>query len=103
RDVGALLRRDRPDLACGLCCPEYGLLTTLEGGAEGEAIVLRGTDSDGSSLRWSFNDMGADSFVWRGEISRDGGKSWRLEEDHHMRRRSGSYLSDTSFELARWR
>jgi hypothetical protein len=68
--------------------PEYGILQTLAGGAEGEGIVLRGTDSDGASLRWSFQEMTADSFVWRGESSRDGGKSWRLEEEHRMRRRS---------------
>ncbi len=67
--------------------PEYGLLMTVEGGAEGDRIVLRGADSDGSSVRWSFNDMRADSFVWLGEISGDAGKSWRLEEEHRMRRR----------------
>ena len=70
--------------------PANGLLITLQGGAEGSRIVLRGQDSDGSSLRWSFNDIQADSFVWRGEKSRDGGKSWRLEEEHQMKRRSGA-------------
>lgn len=67
--------------------PEYGVLMTLEGGAEGDRIVLRGASSDGSSVRWSFNDMRPDSFVWLGETSRDGGKSWRLEEEHRMRRK----------------
>lgn len=70
--------------------PEYGLVMTVEGGAEGDRIVLRGVDGDGASVRWSFNEMTADSFVWRGETSRDGGGSWRLEEEHRMRRRSGS-------------
>jgi len=68
--------------------PANGLLITLQGGAEGSRIVLRGQDSDGSALRWSFNDIEADSFVWRGEKSRDGGQTWRLEEEHHMRRRN---------------
>lgn len=70
--------------------PAFGVLSTLQGGAEGNRIVLTGPDSDGSSLRWSFNDIQTDSFIWRGEKSRDGGKTWRLEEEHHMKRRKGA-------------
>lgn len=70
--------------------PANGLMITLQGGAEGSRIVLKGQDGDGSSLRWSFNDIQADSFVWRGEKSRDGGKTWRLEEEHRTKRRSGA-------------
>jgi len=65
-------------------------LLILKGGAQGERILLEGQDSDGSWLRWSFNDIQADSFVWRGESSRDGGKTWRLEEEHRMKRRTGA-------------
>jgi hypothetical protein len=68
--------------------PAFDALLTLEGGAEGNRIVLRGVDGDGSLLRWSFNDIEPDAFVWRGETSRDGGKAWRLEEEHHMTRRN---------------
>ncbi len=67
--------------------PTYGAFLAVQGGVEGDRIVLRGTDEEGATLRWSFNDMQADSFVWRGEKSRDGGKTWRLEEEHRMRRR----------------
>lgn len=71
--------------------PSFGVVIMMEGGAEGEdRIVLRGKDSDRASLRWSFNDIRADSFIWRGEISRDRGKTWRLEEEHHMKRRTGA-------------
>ena len=66
--------------------PALGLLTTVEGRAEGDRIVLTGEASDGSRRRWSFNDIRAESFVWRGEKSRDG--TWRLVEEHHMTRRS---------------
>jgi hypothetical protein len=69
--------------------PEYGSLITVQGRAEGNRIVLRGVSEDGSMLRWSFNEIQADSFIWRGEKSRDGGKTWRLREEHHMRRRNG--------------
>ena len=69
--------------------PIYGSIM-VQGGAEGEAIVLRGVDLDGASIRWSFNDIKSGSFVWRGEKSRNGGKTWRLEEEHRMRRRASS-------------
>jgi hypothetical protein len=67
--------------------PSFGAAVRMEGGAEGDRIVLRGRDEKGNLLRWSFNDIRSDSFVWRGETSYDGGKTWRLEEEHHMTRR----------------
>ncbi len=70
--------------------PAFGLITQLEGGAEGERIVLRGRDGDGALLRWSFAEIQADSFVWRGELSRDDGQTWLLEEEHRMRRRTAT-------------
>ena len=70
--------------------PAYGALVIVQGGAEGNRIVLRGVDDERSALRWSFNDIQADSFVWRGEKSRDGGETWRLEEEHRMTRRTGN-------------
>jgi len=68
--------------------PKYGAVLSVQGGVEGDRIVLRGQDTEGGQLRWSFNDIKDDSFTWRGEKSRDEGKTWRLEEEHHMRRRS---------------
>jgi uncharacterized protein len=67
--------------------PQSNYLVVVQGGVKGDRIVLHGVDADGSRIRWSFNDIGPDSFVWRGETSRDGGTSWRLEEEHRMRRR----------------
>jgi hypothetical protein len=51
-------------------------------------FVLRGHDAEGAALRWSFNDIQPNSFTWRGERSHDGGKTWRLKEEHHMKRRN---------------
>jgi len=67
--------------------PKYNAIVTVQGGVEGDRIVLKGEDVNGGQRRWSFNDIKEDSFTWRGEKSRDGGKTWRLEEEHHMRRR----------------
>ena len=47
-----------------------------------------GVDADGLPIRWSFSEMKSDSFHWQGEKSHDGGKTWKVEEDHHMKRRS---------------
>ena len=68
--------------------PADGGVITLTGGAVGDRIVLDGKDSDGWLLRWSFNEIRNDSFVWRGEISKDQGRTWLLAEEHHMKRRS---------------
>ena len=67
--------------------PTDGGMITLTGGVVEDRIVLRGKDGDGPSIRWSFNDIHSDSFVWRGETSRDDGKTWVLNEEHYMKRR----------------
>jgi hypothetical protein len=67
--------------------PSFHAAVRMEGGADGDRIVLRGRDSDGNELRWSFNEIQPDSFIWRGETSHDGGRTWRMDEEHHMRRR----------------
>jgi hypothetical protein len=69
--------------------PQFNCVVTVQGGSVGDRIVLRGVDADGAPIRWSFNDIKPDSFVWRGEKSHDGGKTWKLEEEHHMKRRMG--------------
>jgi hypothetical protein len=69
--------------------PGFNAVIMVEGNVEGDRIVLRGRDSDGAMIRWSFNDIRPDAFLWRGETSRDGGKTWLLEEEHRMTRRSG--------------
>jgi len=67
--------------------PSFAAAVRMEGGAEGDRIVLRGRNDQGDSLRWSFNDITANSFIWRGETSHDVGKTWRMDEEHHMTRR----------------
>ena len=65
------------------------LPSTAQGGREGDRIVLRGSDSDGLPIRWTFREIMPQSFHWTGEKSHDGGNTWVLEEDHHMKRRAG--------------
>ena len=76
--------------------PEEGIIKTLAGGREGDRIVLEGTSDDGVAVRWSFNDIRPDSFVWRGEKSRDYGKSWKPTGEYQMRRSSAVISSSDS-------
>jgi hypothetical protein len=68
--------------------PENGAVETLTGSAVGDdRIVLLSKDSDGKESRWSINDIRRDSWIFRDEASSDAGKSWRLREEDHMKRR----------------
>jgi hypothetical protein len=66
--------------------PARNVVISLSGGAAGDRIVLLGTDVDGAALRWSFKNVGPDSFDWLGEISVDHGKHWRVEQQMHLTR-----------------
>jgi hypothetical protein len=68
--------------------PQFNYVVTAQGGREGDRIVLHGRDTDGLPIRWTFSEMKPDSFHWQGEKSHDNGKTWKVEEDHHMKRRS---------------
>jgi hypothetical protein len=50
----------------------------MVGRKQGDDIVQLGTRPDGKLLRWSFSEITPNSFRWRGEVSADGGESWRL-------------------------
>jgi hypothetical protein len=66
---------------------EHASVARFTGGAVGDRIVLDTRDFDDTDTRWSINDIRSDSFLWREEESLDGGKSWRLTAEHHMKRR----------------
>ena len=66
--------------------PLNGRVRRFIGRTEGGIIVLDGLDEDPKE-RWSFRDITADSFLWRGESSIDGGRSWFIEDEMLARRR----------------
>lgn len=52
----------------------------------GTDVVQLGTRPDGTTTRWSFTEITADSFHWLGEALLPDGKSWRLEGEFRARR-----------------
>lgn len=72
--------------------PENASIARFTGGAVGEdRIVLDSQDLVATETRrWSFNDIRSDSFVFRDEASSDGGKTWSLKSEYHMKRQRES-------------
>jgi hypothetical protein len=60
--------------------PVSQLYLSMVGRREGGRIVQDGHLPDGRPIRWSFNDVSRDSFVWRSEIRREQGDWWRNVE-----------------------
>ena len=64
---------------------------TLLGRADGNDIVQDvqwSYDGDRRPRRWTFSEITADTFVWRGVVSDDGGRSFRQEQEMRCRRPS---------------
>jgi uncharacterized protein len=90
REGGTTLRRYDPEhkeWRVTFYAPARNAVISLNGGLVGNRVVLHGIDVDGSPLRWSFNDVTRESFRWIGEISADGGKTWRMEQEMLLKRR----------------
>jgi len=66
--------------------PVSGNVTRLVGRRVGNDVVHEGSDDDGALMRWSFRDITRSSFLWVGERSRDGGRTWVLEAEFRGRR-----------------
>lgn len=64
--------------------PVSGATSHLAGRRDGDRIELRGEDA-GREIRWSFNDIAADSFTWLGE-SRASGGGWQRDAEFRLRR-----------------
>jgi hypothetical protein len=70
---------------------------TMTGRQEGSDIVQIGEGPGGSLIRWSFRKITASSFLWQGEISKDGGTTW-LKQVEFTAKRAGA--PDAAFHFA---
>ncbi len=69
--------------------PIQGVVMTFTGRKVGDEIVLEGKDED-KILKWIFSEIKPNSFLWRSERSKDGGKTWMIEEKMGIRRQAKS-------------
>lgn len=67
--------------------PEGHVVTAFIGNKVEDEIVLEGRNDDGVMLKWIFYNIKPDSFMWRGEESKDSGKTWILAEKMIIRRK----------------
>jgi hypothetical protein len=63
-----------------------GFFLHLRGKRLGDEIVQESKGEGGLRKWWIFSEIATDSFVWREEVSRDGGQSRRLSEVMKCRR-----------------
>jgi hypothetical protein len=54
----------------------------------GSEILQQGMRADGTKTRWTFTDITADSFHWRGEARYPDRETWTLEGEFLARRRA---------------
>ena len=67
--------------------PYHSRVRRFIGRLDGGGIVLL-SDEDEPQLRWRFTDVEPDSFLWIGELSRDGGATWQHDETMRLTRRA---------------
>jgi hypothetical protein len=68
--------------------PVTQFYTQQIGRREGPDIVQLGELPNGATLRWRFTEIRADSFHWIGDVSSDGGKTWKVQVDIFARRKA---------------
>jgi hypothetical protein len=66
--------------------PHDGIRAEQIGRRLGNQIVQEGQFPDGTPIRWTFSEITADSFRWRGERLDPDGKTWRLQVEFRGRR-----------------
>jgi hypothetical protein len=54
----------------------------------GQDILQEGVRADGTKTRWTFTEITANSFHWRGEALYPGKETWMLEGEFIAKRRA---------------
>ncbi len=66
--------------------PVKGLVRTFIARKVKDEIVLETKTAEGLPERWVFSEITPSSFRWRSEEMQDGGKTWILTEEMHIKR-----------------
>jgi hypothetical protein len=67
--------------------PEHASSARFTGGATADGrMVLQSADLGKPENRWSFIDIGPETCGFRDEYSLDGGVSWTLQAEYHLKR-----------------
>jgi hypothetical protein len=72
--------------------PHDGFRAELIGRRQGRDIVQEGKFPDGTPIRWTFSEITADSYLWRGEKREPSAEAWRLQVEFRARRTSAMSL-----------
>ncbi len=64
-----------------------GTMYKLTGGKIEDEIVLVGDPHDGQPTKWIFSEITDSYFLWRGLVSKDNGKTWKLIQEMQATRR----------------
>ena len=67
--------------------PAHGHREEQVGRRNGADILQEGTRADGTKTRWTFTEITAGSFHWRGEALYPGQSAWTLEGEFQATRR----------------
>ena len=65
--------------------PQHGVVRPFLARRIDDRVVLETRTEDGRGLRWSFSQIGSESFRWTNEVETDTG--WRVQQDFAARRR----------------
>jgi hypothetical protein len=69
--------------------PEHASMAKFSGGAvSGDRVVFQSSEIDNKQARWSFENIGPNTLVFRDETSSDDGRTWQLHGEYHMRRQA---------------
>jgi hypothetical protein len=83
------------------CDPVLQFHVTFTGRKAQNGIVQDGQLPNGNLVRWSFYDISADAFRWRGESSQDGGKTWRVKVEFICHRAVSDEQAEPGAALAK--
>ena len=68
--------------------PIKGLVQTFIARKVDDDIVLELQNTDGFPEKWIFSDITSDFFRWHSEETHDGGKTWLLTEEMHIKKKA---------------